>query len=140
MDVHVEASGVVLDPGEPQDKLRGGYPGSETNPNRTVGPGHRLGSLEVIATPGHTPGHIAFLDFRDRTIYCGDVYATLGGLATSAKVNPLFPLALFTWHRPTELESARALCALKPARLAPGHGRVIQSPIEAMDRAIARAS
>jgi glyoxylase-like metal-dependent hydrolase (beta-lactamase superfamily II) len=55
-------------------------------------------------------------------------------------VNPLFPLALFTWHRPTELESARALRSLEPARLAPGHGKVVESPLQAMDRAIARAS
>jgi glyoxylase-like metal-dependent hydrolase (beta-lactamase superfamily II) len=55
-------------------------------------------------------------------------------------VNPLFPLALFTWHRPTELESARALRALEPARLAPGHGKVVESPLGAMDLAIARAS
>ena len=94
----------------------------------------------MIATPGHTPGHVAFLDARDRTVYCGDVFSTLGGVATSAKLNPRFPLALFTWHRPTELESARALRALEPARLAPGHGKVVESPLEAMDRAIARGS
>ena len=129
-----------LDPDEPQDKLRGGYPGAETKPDRTVDAGDRVGSLEVVAAPGHTPGHIALLDSRDSTLYCGDVYSTLGGVATSAKVNPLFPLTLFTWHRPTELESARALRALEPARLAPGHGKVVESPLEAMDRAIARAS
>jgi glyoxylase-like metal-dependent hydrolase (beta-lactamase superfamily II) len=47
---------------------------------------------------------------------------------------------LFTWHRPTELASARALRALEPARLAPGHGKVVESALEAMDRAIARGS
>jgi len=134
------AKDMTLDPDEPQEKLRGGYPGAKTKPDRTVDAGHRVGSLEVIATPGHTPGHVAFLDVRDRTIYCGDVYSTLGGVATSAKVNPVMPLALFTWHRPTELESARTLRALEPARLAPGHGKVIESPLEAMDRALARAS
>ena len=137
-DARLLAKDLSLDPDEPMDKLRGGYPGAETKPDRTVGPGDRVGSLEVIASPGHTPGHIALLDLRDRTLYCGDVYSTLGGVATSAKVNPLFPLALFTWHRPTELESARALRALEPARLAPGHGKVAESPLEAMDRAIAR--
>ena len=99
-----------------------------------------MGSLEVIAAPGHTPGHIALLDSRDRTLYCGDVYSSLGGVATSAKLNPLCPLVLFTWHRPTELESARAVRALEPARLAPGHGKVVERPLEEMDRAIARAS
>ena len=139
-DARLLAKDMSLDPDEPKDKLRGGYPGAKTKPDRTVEAGDRVGSLEVIATPGHTPGHVAFLDSRDRTVYCGDVYSTVGGTATSAKLNPLFPLALFTWHRPTELESARSLRALEPARLAPGHGKVIESPLEAMDRAIARGS
>jgi glyoxylase-like metal-dependent hydrolase (beta-lactamase superfamily II) len=139
-DARLLAKDMSLDPGEPEDKLRGGYPGAETRPDRTVDPGDRVGSLEVMATPGHTPGHIALLDPRDRTVYCGDVYSTIGGVATSAKLNPRFPLVLFTWHRPTELESARALRALEPARLAPGHGKVVESPLDAMDRAIARGS
>jgi glyoxylase-like metal-dependent hydrolase (beta-lactamase superfamily II) len=139
-DARLLRKDMTLDPNEPEDKLRGGYPGAATKPNRTVDAGDRVGSLEVIATPGHTPGHIALLDARDGTLYCGDVYSTLGGVATSARVNPIFPLALFTWHRPTELESAQALRALEPARLAPGHGKVVESPLEAMDGAIARAS
>jgi glyoxylase-like metal-dependent hydrolase (beta-lactamase superfamily II) len=134
------AKDMSLDADEPKDKLRGGYPGAATKPDRTVDHGDRVGSLDVIAAPGHTPGHIALLDTRDRTLYCGDVYSTLGGVATSARVNPRFPLTLFTWHRPTELESARKLRALEPPRLAPGHGKVVERPLDAMDRAIARAS
>jgi glyoxylase-like metal-dependent hydrolase (beta-lactamase superfamily II) len=130
-----------LDPGEPVDKLRGSYPGAKTKPHRTFNPGERVGSLEVVAAPGHTPGHVAFLDTRDQTLYCGDAYSTLGGMATSAKTNWKFPLVtMATWHRPTELESARALRALNPARLAPGHGKVVESPATAMDRAIANAT
>lgn len=138
-DARLLAKDMTLDPGEPDDKLRGSYPGAKTRPTRTVEPGDRIGSLEVIASPGHTPGHVAFLDTRDRTLYCGDTYSTLGGVATSAKVNPRFPLpGLATWHRPTVLESAKALRALEPARLAPGHGNVVESPAAAMDAAIAR--
>jgi glyoxylase-like metal-dependent hydrolase (beta-lactamase superfamily II) len=130
------------EPGEPADaKFRGGYPGARTKPTRTFEPGERVGSLEVVAAPGHTPGQVAFLDTRDRTLYCGDAYSTLGGVATSAKPNPRFPLpALATWHRPTQLASARALRALDPARLAPGHGKVIEQPGAGMDKAIAKAS
>lgn len=130
-----------LDPGEPDDKLRGGYPGADTRPGRTFEPGERVGSLEVIANPGHTPGHVALLDPRDGTLYCGDTFSTLGGVYTSAKVNPRFPLAtMATWHRPTVVESARALRALDAARLAPGHGKVVENPGAAMDAAIAKAS
>jgi len=129
-----------LDPGE-EGKLRGSYPGAKTRPTRTIAPGERVGSLEVIASPGHTPGHIAFLDTRDRTLYCGDVFSTLGGVATSAKVNPKFPLpAIATWNKDIELQSARELRALDPARIAPGHGKVVESPAAAMDAAIARVA
>jgi len=48
-----------LDPGEPVDKVRGGYPGSEVEPTRTLQPGDRVGALEAYAAPGHTPGQLA---------------------------------------------------------------------------------
>jgi glyoxylase-like metal-dependent hydrolase (beta-lactamase superfamily II) len=130
-----------LDPGEPVDKLRGGYPGAKTQPTRLIAAGDRIGSLEAVAAPGHTPGQLAYLDSRDGTLYCADSYSTLGGVATCAKANPLFPLpAMATWHRPTALETAKALRALNPKRLAPGHGKVVEDPAEAMDAAIAKAS
>jgi len=127
-------------PGE-RGKLRGSYPTVKTRTTREISPGERIGSLEVVAARGHTPGHVAFLDTRDRTLYCGDAYSTLGGVATTAKPNPKFPLpGLATWDRATALESARALRALDPGRLAPGHGKVVESPADAMDAAIARAA
>lgn len=140
-DARLLAKDMSLDPGEPQDKLRGGYPGAKTRPTRTFEPGARIGSLEVVAAPGHTPGQVAFLDTRDRTLYCADTYSTLGGVATTAKPNWRFPLpAMATWHRPTALETARAMRALDPARIAPGHGKVVENPGPAMDRAIARGA
>lgn len=131
------------EPGEPADAriLPGAAPGAKTRPTRTVAAGERIGSLEVHAAPGHTPGQIALLDTRDRTLIAGDAYVTLGGVATSAKPNLRMPFpALVSWHRPTALESARALRALDPARLAAGHGRVVEDPGAAMDSAIAKGS
>ena len=129
-----------LDPGEPQSKLRGSYATIETRPGLLLSPGDRVGSLEVVAAPGHTPGQVAFLDTRDRTLIAGDAYSTLGGVATAAKMNPRFPLVGFaTWDRPTALETARALRGLDPARLAVGHGNVVEHPAATMDAAIARA-
>jgi glyoxylase-like metal-dependent hydrolase (beta-lactamase superfamily II) len=141
-DARLLAKDRTPDPGEPTDvSWRGWYPGTKTRPTRTVVGGDRIGPLEVVPAPGHTPGHVAFLDTREGTLYCGDAYSTLGGVATSAKANPRFPLPAFaTWHKPTALESARALRALDPARLAPGHGRVVESPGAEMDAAIAKAS
>jgi len=129
-----------LDPQEPQVKLRGGYPVCTTKPTRLLAPGDRVGSLEVIASPGHTPGHASFLDVRDQTLIAGDAFQTLGGIAVSGILRPLFPLpALATWHLETALRSAEALRALEPSRLAVGHGSVLEAPLAAMDRAIATA-
>jgi hypothetical protein len=45
-----------------------------------------------------------------------------------------------TWHGPTAVESARKLRALEPSRLAVGHGKLLDDPLEEMDRAIAAAT
>ena len=129
------------DPGEPEDaKYRGGYPGAKTRPSRQLNVGDRVGSLEVHAAPGHTPGQIALLDTRDQTLIAGDAWVTLGGVATSAKPNPRFPLpALASWHRPTALATAQQLRALDPARLAAGHGKIVDAPGPQMDAALKRA-
>jgi glyoxylase-like metal-dependent hydrolase (beta-lactamase superfamily II) len=130
-----------MDPGEPDAKLRGGFPGTKSEPTRLLHPGDAVGSLEVIASPGHTPGHIALVDRRDGVIFCGDTFSTLGGVATSAKLNPRFPLpAIATWHPPTVIESARELRRREPSALAPGHGRIVVDPLAAMDAAIAKAA
>jgi glyoxylase-like metal-dependent hydrolase (beta-lactamase superfamily II) len=131
----------ALEPGEPQDKLRGSYPGARTVPTRLLEHGDRIGSLEAIATPGHTPGHLAFLDTRDGTLLCGDVFTTIGGVETTARRPWKFPLAgMATWSNELDLESARRLRALEPTRLAPGHGRIVEAPVAAMDAAIAKAA
>lgn len=126
-----------LDADEPQVRLRGGYVVCKTVPELLLHAGERVGSLEVVATPGHTPGHIAFLDTRDRTLIVGDAFQTMGGVAVSGTMKPFFPLVAFaTWHKPTCLESARKLLALQPSRLAVGHGKVLNEPQAAMERAI----
>ena len=130
-----------LDQSEQQGKLRGGYKKIDTKPTGALTPGGQIGSLEVVASPGHTPGHVSLLDTRDRTLIAGDAFSTFGGVATAAQVNPRFPLVgMATWHRPTAADSARALRALEPSRLATGHGSVVNAPGAAMDRAIAKSS
>ena len=132
----------TLDPGEPATKLRGDYRGAQTHHTRTVEPGERIGSLEVVASPGHTPGHVSFFDPRDATLYTGDAFATWGGkVTTAAKGAWRFPLVSgATWNKPTALASARRLRELNPARLAPGHGAVREDPIADMDAAIRRGA
>src|SRR5947208_10290605 len=126
-----------LDPSEPQVPLRGGYPVCRTVPTLLLHEGDRIGSLEVLATPGHTPGHLAFLDTRDRAVIAGDAFQTLGGVAVTGTFKVLFPLpALATWHKGLALESERKLLALQPSSLDVGHGRMLSHPQEAIERAI----
>jgi glyoxylase-like metal-dependent hydrolase (beta-lactamase superfamily II) len=130
-----------LDPSGQQGKARGNFKKLKAEPARTFEPGERIGSLEVISAPGHTPGHVAFLDTRDKTLIAGDAFTTIGQVATTAKAPWQFPLAVIgTWHKPTELQTAKELRGLDPARLAVGHGRVVESPGQAMDEAILKAS
>lgn len=126
---------------EPQAPVKGFFSKVDWKPDQLLKPGDRVGSLEVVAGPGHTPGHVAFLDVRDRSLIAGDAYQTRGGMAVSGVLRPLFPFpALATWHKPTALITARALRALEPARLAVGHGDVLDAPTVPMDAAIEAAS
>ena len=136
-DVRFLSGDKSLDPSEPQVPLRGGYPICKTKPTILFKEGDRIGSLEVIATPGHTPGHVAFLDTRDRSLIAGDAYQTQGGVAVSGTIELLFPLpALATWHKGLALESARKLVALKPTVLTVGHGKALKNPQAEMEHAI----
>jgi glyoxylase-like metal-dependent hydrolase (beta-lactamase superfamily II) len=141
-DARFLAGDKSLDPAEAAGgKPRGSWIKVETEPTRLINPGERVGSLEVISSPGHTPGHVAFLDTRDRTLIAGDSWVTLGGVSIPSRANPRFPLVwMGTGNRPQALESAKALRALDPSRLAVGHGKVVESPGAAMDKAIAKAS
>jgi glyoxylase-like metal-dependent hydrolase (beta-lactamase superfamily II) len=141
-DARLLAGDRSIDPGEPHGKLKPSqYRQVKTRPTRTLTEGDRVGSLEVHAAPGHSPGQIALLDTRDRTLFCADAFHTVGGVSTSARPSLPFPLpALASWDRPMALLSARALRALDPAALAPGHGKVVRDPGAAMDAAIARGA
>jgi glyoxylase-like metal-dependent hydrolase (beta-lactamase superfamily II) len=128
-----------LDPDEGR-KLRGSWKTCMTRPTRLLAPGDRVGSLQVVASPGHTPGHLAFLDLRDRALIAGDAFQTRGGIAVSGVVRPLFPFpAMGTWDKGQSLRSAQALRALEPSVLAVGHGVLLPQPLSAMDRAIEAA-
>jgi glyoxylase-like metal-dependent hydrolase (beta-lactamase superfamily II) len=99
-----------------------------------------VGSLRVIESPGHSPGHVAFLDTRDGTLIAGDVFTSVGRVATTSAPNWTFPIAsMGTFDRAQDQASARTLRALEPALMLVGHGPAVHSPLAAMDRAVARA-
>jgi glyoxylase-like metal-dependent hydrolase (beta-lactamase superfamily II) len=122
-----------------EGKLTGSWPTVRTAPDVRLAAGDRVGSLEVVSSPGHTPGHIAFLDTRDRALIAGDVFTAFGALNVSDHVYWRFPVAaLATYDKARDRESARALRALDPSLLVVGHGPATRTPAAAMDAAIGR--
>src|SRR5881392_3377835 len=76
LDARIHAGEQVVD-----GKLPGSWPKLATKPDVRLAPGDRVGSLEVVASPGHTPGHVAFLDTRDRSLIAGDAFTAFGDVA-----------------------------------------------------------
>ena len=135
LDARIHAGEKVV-----EGKLPGSWPTLKTRPDVRLAAGDRLGSLEVVDARGHSPGHIAFLDTRDRTVLGGDVFTTYGGAAVTSHLTFPFPFAaMATWDKALDVESARALRALEPPLLAVGHGPALRDPKPALDRAIERA-
>jgi glyoxylase-like metal-dependent hydrolase (beta-lactamase superfamily II) len=99
--------------------------------------GDRVGSLQAISSPGHTPGHMAYLDVRDGSLIAGDAFTTQMGMIAAGVFKFYFPFpALFSWNRVVAANSASKLRNLKPTRIAVGHGKTVESPLAAMDRAV----
>ena len=121
-------------------KPKGSWPSVSTVPDVRLQAGDRVGSLEVVASPGHSPGHVAFLDTRDRALIAGDTFTAFGSVQVSNHFYWRFPLAaMATNDKAQDLASARALRALDPSVLVVGHGPATRSPAGAMDRAIQQA-
>ena len=139
-DAPILAGDMTLLPTEPQTPVKGYFAKADWKPDRLLVPGDRVGSLQVVASPGHTPGHVAFVDLRDRALIAGDAFQTRGGMAVSGVLRPLFPFpALATWNKQSALTSAVSLRTLQASLLAVGHGEALKEPAKAMDRAIETA-
>jgi glyoxylase-like metal-dependent hydrolase (beta-lactamase superfamily II) len=123
-----------------EGKLPGSWPKLKSTPDVRITAGDRVGSLEVIASPGHSPGHVSFLDTRDRSLIAGDSFTSYGGVAVPSHFHWQFPLAaMATWDKAKAVESARAAGELSPSVLVVGHGPARRDPRAAIDAAVARA-
>jgi glyoxylase-like metal-dependent hydrolase (beta-lactamase superfamily II) len=117
-----------------------GFTGARAQPGVLLVEGDRIGSLKAIASPGHTPGHMAYLDVRDNSLIAGDAFTTQTGLVVAGVFKPIFPFpALFSWNAVLSAKSAAKLRGLNPSVLAVGHGPTIASPAREMDLALEEA-
>lgn len=130
--------------GEPQTKIKGSLPGITMHPTHLVNDGELFGSLRVIETPGHIPGHASFFDERDGTLYTGDALICVGGGVHVSGFGPwYFPLpALATWNKPLALTSAQKLLdelGTGIRRYASGHGRIVEGGPALLKAAVDKA-
>ena len=92
--------------------------------------GEEVFGLQVVDTPGHTPGHIAVFDTDSRVLVAGDAISnTIDGLKG--------PMSEFTRDMPTAEESVRKLAALEPQVILFGHGPPVQRDAAAQLRRLA---
>ena len=137
----VKPSQMELLPGEPQTPVKGSFKKLRNLPDLLVNENDKVGSLRVISTPGHTPGHLAFLDERDGTLFAGDSLVTFGGIHLPFDTPWFFPFPKWaTWHNPTALTSARRLFTLEMTRILAGHGPAVEAAHAPLEQAIGRAA
>lgn len=74
-----------------------------------------FGGLQVIATPGHSPGHVSFWQPERRIAIIGDVLFNLPPRMS-------LPLAAFTADMPENIRSLKKIVALEPSVVCFGHG------------------
>jgi len=84
--------------------------------------------LLVVPTPGHAPDHLCFFAEHSRDLYCGDMVRRGGTVVIPAgKGGDLRQY----------LASLERIRALRPRRLLPGHGPIIENPEALIDEYIA---
>lgn len=84
--------------------------------------------LRPLHTPGHAPDHVCFVDDLAGDVYCGDLVRIGGTIVIQASNGG---------NLTDYLDSLRRLRALKPRRLLPGHGPIVDDPALLIDEYLA---
>jgi glyoxylase-like metal-dependent hydrolase (beta-lactamase superfamily II) len=114
---HVGSVGEVVDAAARAKVYVGAADLSEVDAPRSLTPlrdGDDVFGLRVVATPGHTVGHMAVFDSDTRVLVAGDALTNTNGLAGS---NPQF-----TEDKAAATASVRKLARLAPRTILVGHG------------------
>ena len=79
-----------------------------------------LGGLRVIASPGHTRGHVSYFSPRDRILFAGDAMLVSKGKLSWSE-------GPFTQDYAEGLKTVRKLEALNPSVVCCGHGNPVRA-------------
>lgn len=86
------------------------------------------GELVALHTPGHAPDHFCLLDEAAGDVYCGDLLRTGGTVVIPASRGGDLQQYLLSLER---------LRTVRPRRLLPGHGPIIDDPEALIDSYVA---
>ncbi len=87
-----------------------------------------LGGLQVLSTPGHTPGHISLYSPSTGILFVGDsIVSRDSGLMGSVPAN--------TWNAEQAAASVKKQAALRPRVVCSGHGPVVMDAMDKMPAA-----
>jgi len=87
---------------------------------RRLREGDEVGGFEVVASPGHTAGHVSYWRQADRVLVVGDCIASVNPFTLRPGLR--MPPEVFTPDPALNRESARKLGALEPSLICFGHG------------------
>jgi glyoxylase-like metal-dependent hydrolase (beta-lactamase superfamily II) len=126
MPEHVPPLARMMMPSKPQT-----MPGTPID--RTVTAGDILtevmDGLQVIATPGHSPGHVSYWQPQRRILFTGDVVMRLPWLR--------LPFAGFTTDMAQNRRSVQSIAQLEPTMICFGHGLPMRENAAAQLKAFA---
>jgi len=114
----------IPDPDSLVNRTFGGWWKEHHPVARRLQEGERIGSFEVLAFPGHTPGMIGLWRESDRVVVCADTIRTMNLYTGLPQVGEM--PAAFTLDVPESRRSIRKLAALEARLVCPGHGRALR--------------
>jgi hydroxyacylglutathione hydrolase len=82
--------------------------------------GDKIGDLQVIELPGHTPGSIALFNAERKALFAGDTLRWDGSKVTGAPRQ-------YTWDADKEKASIEKIAQLDFDVMMPGHGEVLKA-------------
>ena len=107
-----------LDAGESGKKLLG-FPGVKLTPTILLNDEDPIGALQAIFSPGHTPGHMAFLDVRDGSLIAGDAFTTPTEVLAAGTFKLLFSLSCPSRGTVKSQQKARRNSVISSPRASP---------------------